>query len=347
MTAIAGSGANDSRTPVHLLTGFLGSGKTTLLRRLLADPSLADTAVVINELGEVGLDQLLVREVAEDVILLSSGCLCCTVRDDLISTLADLDRMMRSGDIPPFGRAVVETTGLADPAPIMQAILSAKEVASRFRLGNVVTTVDGINGAQTLKVHQEARRQAAMADVIILTKCDLTDESARTSLQELIAECNPNAALHRSDRIESAAGDLFVNVDGRWDRMQTRSIVTPSLEMDGHDHRHESSPHDGTIGTFTVFPGMAIEWDPFVEWLELLLSSRGDSILRVKGLLEVRGAEGPVVLQGVQHVLYPPEHLPAWPASSPPGGWIVFIARDLTRSAIESSLRRMLEGAEV
>lgn len=347
MTAIADSGAHDPRTPVHLLTGFLGSGKTTLLRRLLADASLADTAVVINELGEVGLDQLLVREVAEDVILLGSGCLCCTVREDLISTLADLDRMMRSGDIPPFSRAVVETTGLADPAPIMQAILSAKEVASRFRLGNVVTTVDAVNGAQTLREHREARRQAAMADVIVVTKCDLTGESERTPLLELIAQCNPNVVLHRSDRIESAPGDLLADVDGHWDRAQTRSIATPSLDGGGHQHRHESSPHDGTIGTFTVFPGTAIDWDPFVEWLELLLSSRGDSILRVKGLLEVRGVQGPVVLQGVQHVLYPPEHLPAWPASSPPGGWIVFIARDLTRSAIEGSLRRMLEGVEV
>jgi len=346
MTVSADAAANDPRTPVHILTGFLGSGKTTLLRRLLADPSFADTAVVINELGEVGLDQLLVREVAEDVILLSSGCLCCTVRDDLVSTLADLDRMMRRGDIPRFGRAVVETTGLADPAPIMQALLSAKELVPRFRLGQVIATVDGVNGAKTLGAHREARRQAAMADLIVMTKCDLADEGTRSSLRDRLAQCSPNVAVHRSDRIGSMAGDLFADA-AHWDRTQTRSDAMPSVAADRHDHSHAGPAHDGTIGTFTVFPGMAIDWDPFVDWLELLLASRGDSILRVKGLLEVRGADGPVVLQGVQHVLYPPEQLPSWPASSPRGGWIVFIARDLTRSAIENSLRRMLDGAEM
>jgi G3E family GTPase len=339
--------AADTRTPVHILTGFLGSGKTTLLRRLLADPALADTAVVINEFGEVGLDQLLVREVAEDVILLSSGCLCCTVRDDLISTLADLDRMMRSGEIPSFRRAVVETTGLADPAPIMQAVLSAKELASCYRLGQVVTTVDGVNGAQTLKLHREARQQSAMADRIVVTKCDLIDESARQTLVDRLAQLNSHAPVRRSDRTESAVGDLFTGTDAPWHRPQFQPSATRTSE--GHDHAHaqEGPAHDGTIGTFTVFPGEAIDWDPFVDWLDLLLTSRGDSILRVKGLLEVRGDDRPVVLQGVQHVLYPPEYLPAWPASSPPGGWIVFIAQNLTRSAIESSLRLMHDGAEV
>jgi G3E family GTPase len=345
MTVAADLAAADARTPVHILTGFLGSGKTTLLRRLLADPALADTAVVINEFGEVGLDQLLVREVAEDVILLSSGCLCCTVRDDLVSTLADLDRMMQSGEIPPFGRAIVETTGLADPAPIMQAVLSMKELASRYRLGQVVTTVDGLNGARTLAMHREARRQSAMADRIVVTKCDLADEHAREALVDQLATLNPHATVQRSDRIGSAAGDLFMDSDAPWQRPRFQSGHARSPEEDAHGHAHEGPAHDGTIGTFTVFPGTAIDWEPFVDWLDLLLASRGDSILRVKGLLEVRGDDRPVVLQGVQHVLYPPEHLPAWPASSPPGGWIVFIARDLTRSAIENSLRPMLEGA--
>ncbi len=345
MTAVAASVAADLRTPVHILTGFLGSGKTTLLRRLLADPALADTAIVINEFGEVGLDQLLVREVAEDVVLLSSGCLCCTVRDDLISTLADLDSMMRSGEIPSFSRAVVETTGLADPAPIMQAMLGAKELVSRFRLGKVVTTVDGVNGARTLPLHREARQQVAMADAIVVTKCDLVDDAARKALFRVLASANPQATVRRSDWIDLAARDLFSDADAPWHGQQ-RPVAAGLAGPRGHDHAHEAAAHDGTIGTFTVFPGMAIEWEPFVEWLELLLASRGDSILRVKGLLEVSGRGGPVVLQGVQHVLYPPEQLPAWPPSSPPGGWIVFIARDLTRSAIERSLREMLEGAE-
>ena len=336
--------AADTRRPVHVLTGFLGSGKTTLLRRLLADPALADTAVIINELGEVGLDQLLVREVAEDVVLLSSGCLCCTVRDDLVSTLADLHRMKRTGEIPAFGRAVVETTGLADPAPIMQALLSARELAPHFRVGQVVTTVDGVNGEQTLLLHREARQQTAMADRLVVTKCDLVDERAEESLVARLAELNPHAAVRRSDRSNAPPGDLFSAAGDAWHRSQRERRAAGSVRGDRHasphSHAHEPAAHDGTIGTFTVFPGAAVEWEAFVDWLELLLESRGDSILRVKGLLEVRGDDRPTVLQGVQHVLYPPERLPAWPESSPPGGWIVFIARDLTASAIENSLRQ-------
>ena len=342
MTPIGDRRAADPRTPVHVLTGFLGSGKTTLLRRLLADPALADTAVVINEFGEVGLDQLLVREVAEDVVLLSSGCLCCTVRDDLVSTLADLHRMMRSGEIPAFGRAVVETTGLADPAPIMQALLSAKELAPHFRLGRVVTTVDAVNGEQTLLLHREARQQTAMADRLVVTKCDLVDERAEASLVARLAELNPHAAVCRSDPSQVSPGDLFSAAGAAWDRSQRELRAPAPAHGHGHahSHAHEPATHDGTIGTFTVFPGAAVEWEPFVDWLELLLASRGDSILRVKGLLQVCGDDAPTVLQGVQHVLYPPERLPAWPESSPPGGWIVFIARDLTASAIENSLRQ-------
>jgi G3E family GTPase len=346
----AEAGAVDPRTPVHILTGFLGSGKTTLLRRLLADPALADTAVVINEFGEIGLDQLLVREVAEDVILLSSGCLCCTVRDDLISTLADLHRMMRSGEIPPFARAVVETTGLADPAPIMQAVLGAKELVPHYRLGQVVATVDGLNGGRTLQLQREARRQAAMADRVVVTKCDLIDASDRTVLVARLAELNPHATIDLSDRLGSASAspsvDLFASQGRPWQEL--RAAADPARSADGHDHAgsdHDEPAHDGTIGSFTVFPGAALDWADFVDWLDLLLASRGDSILRVKGLIAIRGDDRPVVLQGVQHVVYPPERLPAWPPSSPAGGWIVFIARDLTRSAIENSLRLLLEGA--
>lgn len=333
----------ESRTPVHILTGFLGSGKTTLLRRLLADPALADTAVVINEFGEVGLDHLLVREVAEDVVLLSSGCLCCTVRDDLVSTLADLHRMRRSGEIPAFGRAVVETTGLADPAPIMQALLSAKELAPHFRLGQVVTTVDGVNGEQTLLLHREARQQTAMADCLVMTKCDLVDESVKSSLSDRLAELNPQSTIRRSDAWRATPSDLFTTTDAAWDGARRELRAPQSAQGHHHAHGGHGSAHDGTIGTFTVFPDAAIDWEPFVEWLDLLLASRGDSILRVKGLLRVRGDDRPTVLQGVQHVVYPPEHLPSWPESSPPGGWIVFIARDLTRSAIENSLRPLCE----
>ena len=358
----SGAGAADTRTPVHVLTGFLGSGKTTLLRHLLADPAMADTAVVINEFGEVGLDQLLVREVVEDVILLSSGCLCCTVRDDLLSTLADLDRMRHSGAIPHYSRAVIETTGLADPAPIMQAILSDRQLAQRDRRGQGVTAVGGVNGARTIAAHREARQQLAMADRVVVTKCDLIGAAERHVLIDELAALNPNAAIGSSDGNGSAAGALFAGTGAGWQRaepMRPASVSASASASAGsgkhehehehnHDHdrattdadaRHAAPVHDGSIGTFTVALHEPVRWDAFVDWLELLLISRGDSILRVKGLLRVQGDARPVVVQGVQHVLYPPEYLPAWPPASPQNGWLVFIARDLTQASIEASLR--------
>ncbi len=343
----AAGAAADSRTPVHILTGFLGSGKTTLLRRLLADPALADTAVIINELGEVGLDQLLVREVAEDVVLLSSGCLCCTVRDDLLSTLADLDRMSLSGEIPPFSRAVVETTGLADPAPIMQALLSERRLVSRFRLGQIVTAVDGLNCDATLAAHREARQQLGIADRLVLTKCDLIDASTRESLVDKLGALNVNATVRTSGSSAGSVAELLADDDAPWHRPPDAPVDVSAHDARdrGHDH-DEGHVHDGTIGTFTVALSEAVAWEPFVEWLELLLYSRGDSILRVKGLLHVVGDDLPVVVQGVQHVLFPPEHLPAWPETTR-SGWLVFIARNLTRSSIEASLRSLTEGSPV
>ncbi len=327
------------RTPAHVLTGFLGSGKTTLLRHLLADPALADTAVIINEFGEVGLDHLLVREVAEDVVLLSSGCLCCTVREDLVSKLAELHAMMRAGQIPAFSRAVIETTGLADPAPIMRALMSEPSLVHSYGLGRVITTLDGVNGDATLTKHREARQQLAMADCVVLTKSDLVDETRRQELSTCILQANPSAT-----RLASSKGaiDVGLLLPDASPEARTRDGHTlhehhvEHLKKDGHHHAH-----DDAVATFTVRMPEPVQWEAFVDWLELLLASRGDSILRVKGLLNVEGHDLPLVVQGVQHVLYPPEHLPAWPDPSAPQGWIVFIARDLSRGAIERSLQSL------
>jgi len=332
----------DGRVPIHVLTGFLGSGKTTLLRHVLADNHLADTAVVINEFGEVGLDHLLVREVAEDVVLLSSGCLCCSVRDDLVSTLAELHGLMRVGEIPAFARVVVETTGMADPAPIMQAILSEQRLIPWFRMGQVITTVDAVNGEQTLTRHREARQQLACADRVILTKADLIDEPECTALLDKLRAKNTSASLKVSRKKQLPAAEILEEVDAQW----RRPIPAP-LASDDDPIRAPAIPHapghDEAIKTFTVQLQQPVEWASFVDWLELLLASRGDAILRVKGLLAVSDDDRPVVVQGVQHVLYPIERLPAWPDDSARPGWIVFIARDLTQRAIENSLRSVYE----
>jgi G3E family GTPase len=333
----------DGRIPIHVLTGFLGSGKTTLLRHLLGDADLADTAVVINEFGEVGLDHLLVREVAEDVVLLSSGCLCCSVRDDLVSTLAELHALMRAGELPAFARLVVETTGLADPAPIMQAILSEPTLVPWFRLGQVITTVDAVNGEQTLGHHREARQQLATADRLILTKTDLIGESESEALGDKLRAMNPTASLLFSRKAQLPAGEILREADGQWRAPMVAElgpILGSALAASAMPHEHG---HGDAIKTFTVSLQQPVEWPAFVEWLELLLASRGDSILRVKGLLSVTDDARPVVVQGVQHVLYPIERLAAWPDASARPGWIVFIARDLTQRAIENSIRSVYE----
>lgn len=330
----------DTRTPVHVLTGFLGSGKTTLLRHLLADPSMADTAVIINEFGEVGLDHLLVREVSEDVVLLSSGCMCCSVRDDLLSTLAELHAMASSGQIPPFSRVVVETTGLADPAPIMQALMSEPRLAQILCLGQVVTTVDGVNGARTFAAQREARQQVATADRLVLTKADLAVETQQEALLALLSGMNPAAEQLLSGKTMPPSADVFAPLAADW----RRDVATAVIDQGESHARHEShhASHE-RITTFTVRLDEPVVWDEFVDWLELLLASRGDSLLRVKGLLAVAGEARPVVVQGVQHVLYPPERLAAWPNGADARGWLVFIARDLTRRAVENALRSLRE----
>ncbi|MBR0857844.1 CobW family GTP-binding protein [Bradyrhizobium liaoningense] len=316
----------DARIPVHVLTGFLGSGKTTFLRHLLDEPSLADTAVIINEFGEVGLDHLLVREVSEDVVLLSSGCLCCAVRDDLISTLADLLAMARSGKVAPFRQVVIETTGLADPAPIIHAVMSAPELLHRCRVGSVVTTVDGVSGSNSIQNFAEAAQQVALADCVVITKAELVQPWQVDALKVEIARVNPSVrSLTSSKGAMAPARDVFGHGEN------PKHLGSGSVQ----------GVHSHGIKTFTVEVLGEVEWSAFVEWLELLLAARGQSILRVKGLLPVKGDERPVVIHGVQHVVYPPEYLPRWPEGSP-RGWLVFIARNLTRAAIENSLRSIL-----
>jgi G3E family GTPase len=300
------------KTPVTLVTGFLGSGKTTLISRLLAHPDMGETAVIVNELGEVGIDHHLLRRVDERTVLLNSGCVCCTLRGDLADELRDLDSRRTRGEIPDFRRVVVETTGLADPAPIVYTLAAEPVVRHHFELDGIVATVDALNGL----VEPESVKQAAVADVVVVTKADVADpeEAVRR-----VCVLNPGA-----DVVEASFGAIEPA------RLFRRAPRDPrDFPVEEHSH------HDG-IASFCLFLDEQLDWTAFGIWLTMLLQARGSDLLRVKGLLNV-GGDGPLLLNGVQHVVHPPEHLDAWPDDDRRSR-LVFIGRGLERDEVERSL---------
>jgi len=338
-----------SARPVFVLTGFLGSGKTTLLSSLLAHPGMGDTAVVINELGEVALDHLLVRQVTEEVVLLGSGCVCCTVRDDLVSTLQDLASMREAGSIPPYSRIVVETTGLADPAPIIQALIGTGRLRGAFRLTGLVGTVDAVFGSRQLDEHPEALKQAAIADQLVITKADVARPREIEALRRRLRALNPGAALIESSPGAFPGPDLLFDpavfhLDAKPEAVK-RWIRDEAHQQAAEGHGDPGHRHDKRVATFCIRIAEPLEWERVLEWLELLLASRGASLLRMKGLLNVAGKRNPTVIHGVQHIFYPPSELVAWPDADR-STRIVFVTRDLTRTAVETSLRQVL-GASV
>lgn len=316
---------------VNLLTGFLGSGKTTLLKRLLRLPDLKGTAVLINEFGEVGLDHLLVEEVDREVVLLKSGCVCCTIRGDLRDGLDRLLGRMRRGEVPPFDRVVVETTGLADPVPIVASFSADPALRYHFRLGNVVTVVDAVNGRTNLDHHPEAVKQVAMADRLVVSKVDLADPAEVDVLRRRLAALNPTAAIAGADG--QAAALLLEDVHDRSGRSgEVRRWLAAT-----HDERPHH--HDATgPATFVLTADEPVDWAVFGLWLSMLLNRHGGEILRLKGLLWVRGVDRPVVVQGVQHLVHKPVHLDAWPDGRPVTRLVV-IGRGFDRAAIERSFR--------
>ena len=323
--------------PLTVLTGFLGAGKTTLLNRLLRDPALADTVVLINEFGEIGLDHLLIEAVEGDMLVMSSGCLCCTIRGDLVATLEDLLKRRDNGRIAPFRRVVVETTGLADPAPVLHTIMHHPYLMLRFRLDGVVTVVDAVNGAATLDAHEEAVKQAAVADRLALTKTDIADPQAVASLKARLAALNPGARLLDVAGGEADAARLLdaglYDPDGK--TPDVRKWLNAEAFAAAHDHshhghhHHDVNRHDARIQAFCLKSDAALSPSSFDLFLELLRSAHGPHLLRVKGLVAVSDDPArPVVIHGVQHVFHPPVRLAAWPDADH-SSRIVFILRDL------------------
>lgn len=336
--------------PVFVLTGFLGSGKTTLLRHLLSVEGMRDTVVLINEFGEVALDHLLVREITDEIVLLKSGCLCCSVRDDLTETLIDLHAKRRAGDIPPFQRVVIETTGLADPAPIILTLMSEELVTRHFQLASLVTTVDAVHGDMQLDAHLEALKQSALAECIVITKTDGAPVDKVESLARRLARINPSATVLRSSLDRPPAPDALFkhrsfdtetkSSEARhWLAHEDRSAPHhhSTSEETHHHHAHPAARHDERVNTFCITLAPTVPWAAFEEWLSLLLVSRGKDILRIKGLLAVTGRDAPTVIHGVHHVFYPPAELPGWP-SEDRRSRLVFITTGLVAEAVARSL---------
>jgi G3E family GTPase len=332
---------------VSVLTGFLGSGKTTLLRHLLAHPAMEETAVIVNEFGEIGLDHLLVQQATEDTVLLNSGCLCCTVRGDLVAGMRDLYKRRVKGEVPAFQRLVIETTGLADPAPILQTIMTDPLLAERFRLDGVITTVDAAVGAATLDRQMESVKQAAVADRLLLTKSDLADAASHAALEARLRALNPAAPIHHVVQGEIEPALLF-NA-GLYDPTTKSADVQAWLKAEAyerddhhHGHHHDVNRHDESIRAFCVTYEKPLDWDRFNSWIEMLITLYGANILRMKGILNAAGAEEPIVIHGVQHVFHPPVRLEAWPDADRRSK-IVFIVRDLQREMVEHTLRAFNE----
>ena len=295
-------------TPVVLLTGFLGSGKTTLLKRMLADPGFGDTAVIINEFGEVGLDHHLIEHVADDVVLLPSGCLCCAMKGELSAALRDLWSRRARGLVPAFRRVVVESSGLADPYPVISTIKSDPVLRHHFRLATVLTTVDAVNGAATLERHVESVRQAAVADTLILTKTDLAGTAGVAALNRRLNDLNPGAAIVPSDRGSAGLGSLFEGAGDAASWFKATAEPAPTrFSQRGHEENHAG------IRSFAVTVDDPLDWTAFGIWLTMLVNRHGSRMLRVKGILSIRGEAGPVAVHGVQHLIHPPQHLGAWP----------------------------------
>ena len=333
------------RLPVALITGFLGSGKTTLLNRVLGDPRMVRSLVLVNEFGDVGLDHLFMEQVGGDMVLLQSGCVCCTIQGDLDRTLRDIAKRRAAGTAPPFDRVLLETPGLADPAPILQLLLNNPMISHDYRLDGVVTTVDAVNGARQLDEHAEAVKQAAVADRLLISKTDLADIEASAGLRVRLEELNPGAALYEIVQGEIDPALLFdsgpFDPAGKSDRVRAWLGAEAHEHDHGHGHHHaDRSRHDAHIGSFCLTFDEPLEWDRFNGWLMAVRASWGDRLLRVKGVLDIVGEDQPLVIHRVHRTFHPPTLLARWPDAER-RSQLVFITRDLDRATVEASWAEM------
>ncbi len=352
------------RIPVTILTGFLGAGKSTLLNRILKDPAMKDAAVIINEFGDVGIDHLLVESSGDAIIELSDGCLCCTVRGELVDTLANLMDAIQTGKVKAVKRIVIETTGLADPAPVMQAIMGNPVIATNFQLDGVVTVVDAVNGLQTLDNHEEARKQVAVADRLIVSKRRMAGGEGLADLEARLRDLNPRAALMDADDEETGTAGVLVNglydsetkiADvGRWLRDENAHDHHHHHHHDHHHHHghghhhhhdhhhdgqdpHDVNRHDASIRSFSIIEDKPIDPMALEMFIDLLRSAHGEKLLRMKAIVAVSDRpDKPLVLHGVQNIFHPPVRLSAWPDENDRRTRMVLITKDLPEDFVKT-----------
>ena len=347
------------RIPVSILTGFLGAGKSTLLNRILRDPDTSDTAVIINEFGEVGIDNFLVETSGDTLVELSNGCLCCTVRGELVETLAGLMDSIQTGRLKPIRRVVIETTGLADPAPVMQSVMGNPVVAQNFELDGIVTIVDAVNGLATLDRHQEAVKQVAVADRLVISKQAMAEAAEVAALKSRLAALNPRAPMVDGDRAEAGTAAILEN--GLYDPATKIADVDRWLrdeiahdhehhhdEGHHHDHHHDAhghhhhhhhhhdiSRHGENIRSFSIIHDEPIDPMALEMFVDLLRSAHGEKLLRMKAVVALAdNPERPLILHGVQSIFHPPQRLPKWPEGSDRRTRMVLITQDLPESFV-------------
>ncbi len=317
---------SNDRLPVSLLTGFLGSGKTTLLNRLLQHPDMSKAAVVINEFGDIALDQHFIESSDGEVTVLANGCLCCDVQGDLQGVVGTLFGKRGRGEVPAFDRMLIETTGLADPAPIMQMLLNQPLVVDNFRLDAVVTTVDAVHGMRQLREHPEAVKQAALADRLVVTKTDLAPAADVDALVHRLARLNARAPVLQAQDRGIAPSQLF-------------GADAEDLAHDRTFDAGDAHVHLDGVATFSLTIDEPVQWSGFSRWLTAFKIRHADQLLRVKGILNVAGVEEPVAIHGVHHVFHPPVRLPRRPDRDPRSR-IVFITRGLSREEVAADWLR-------
>lgn len=329
--------------PIHIITGFLGSGKTTLLNQLLQQPGMEETVVIVNEFGEIGIDHLLVKATTEDMVLLEGGCLCCSVRTDLVNTLEDLFLKQAGKQIPKFKQIIVETTGIADPAPILRTLINDPFIARHYRLGVIITTVDAVYGAEQLDEYQESVKQAALANMLIVTKIDLVDAAKLAVLKQRLRHLNPSASIDELNLNQQKLDPRSLFERDCYNPETQRLDVNRWLQADIYNNNQSPSPpslnhiYDAHIKSFCIEHDEPLHWLTLEHWIQQLTRLRGKDLLRVKGIAYTYETDLPVLIQGVQHIFQPPVTLDAW-ATDKRRSQIVFITRNIEKTTIERVL---------